>query len=406
MKILLTMAWRNIWRHPARSGVLLAAIVAGMWAGVLMTGIVNGMMQQRIDYMIESEITHAQMHHPEFRTEGNARMYIPEHDEKKAWLKDDDRVKSFTARTITDGMLQSPVKTAGVRIRGVDPASERETTTFYENMVEGDFFDTDMRNPVLLGESLANDHNMEIGNRIVLTFEDVNNELTSAAFNVAGKFKSASSHFDDANVFVRSDDLAHLLADKPIVHEIAMMLTAEDYTRPVVADLNERFEDTETLSWHELSPELSTLIGLQGIYVYILSGIVLLALAFGILNTMLMALFERLREIGVLISIGMSRFRVFSMMMFEAIILSLSGGAAGVFLAWLSIEYLGNTGINFEIFAAGIEEIGWPTTVYPFITTGEFIIVIILVIIIAVLASLYPAYKAFRINPIEAAKDD
>ncbi len=406
MKTLLTIAWRNIWRHPARSGVLLAAIIAGLWAGVLVTGLMNGMMQQRMDYMIESEITYAQVHHPEFRTEGNAWMFIPEHKEITEWLAADDRVKSYTSRVITDGMLQSPVKTSGVRIRGIDPERERETTTFHENMVAGEYLDNEMRNAVLLGESLASDHNMEIGDRIVLTFEDTESELTSAAFNIAGYFKSASSQFDDRNVFVRSEDLSHLLSERPVVHEIAMMLTSDEYTAPVVKEINERFEGVIAQSWYEISPELGTLQAMNGMYVFILNGIILIALAFGILNTMLMAIFERMREIGVLLSIGMSRLKVFAMITLEAIILSLSGAFAGIFLAWLSISYLHNQGVNLEMFAAGIEEIGWPTVIYPFIYTHEFVYVVILVIIIAMLATLYPAFKAFKINPIEAAKDD
>lgn len=405
MKKLLIIAWRNIWRHPARSGVLLAAIVAGLWAGVLTTGLVNGMMQQRMDYMIESEITYAQVHHPEFRTERKVDMAIPEHEKITEWLAGDERVKSFTTRVIGTGMLQSPVKTAGVMIRGIDPVKERQTTTFHENLVSGDYLDVDMRNPILLGARLAGDHNMEPGNRVVLTFEDVNGELTSAAFNVAGTYKSASSHFDDANVFVRAEDLNRLLTKQPIVHEIAMMLTAEEFTIPVVNDINERFEGIEARAWFELSPELGTLQGLSGMYVFILTGIILIALAFGILNTMLMALFERMREIGVLLSIGMSRIRVFLMITFEAIILTLSGASVGIFLAWLTIGYLNKQGVNLEMFAAGIEEIGWPTVVYPFIYPNEFAYIVLLVIFIALLSAVYPAYKAFKLNPIEAAKD-
>jgi ABC-type lipoprotein release transport system permease subunit len=365
MKKLLVIAWRNIWRHPARSGVLLAAIVAGLWAGVVTTGITNGMMQQRMNYMIDSEITHAQVHHPEFRTERKAGMYIPGHEEITARLADDDRVASYTTRVISSGMLQSPVKTAGVMIRGIDPEKERQTTTFHENLTGGDYLDVDFRNPILLGESLARDHNMEPGNRVVLTFEDMDGELTSAAFNVAGTFRSASSHFDDANVFVRAEDLNRLLAhDQPMVHEIAMMLTSDNYCRTVVDELNEQFDGIKAGTWYEISPELGTLQAMSGIYIFILTGIILIALAFGILNTMLMALFERVREIGVLISIGMSRIRVFLMITFGAIIISLSGAFVGILLAALTVNYLSSTGINLEMFAAGIEEIGAPATTY------------------------------------------
>lgn len=406
MKTLITISWRNIWRHPARSSVLLAAIIVGLWAGVIAVGTMNGLMQQRMDYMIESEITHAQLHHPEFLAEGNSWMHIPDHDRIADWLENDPRVVSFTSRTLTDGMLQSPIKTSGVRIRGLDIESESRTTTFHENMVEGEYLDTDMRNAVILGKRLAEEHNMEIGNRIVLTFEDINNELTSASFNIAGFYESASSDYDRRNVLIRSEDFLDILADRPIYHEIAMMLVDEDAAGAIVADLNSEFSGINAQTWRELSPELSMLVELGGIMVYFITMLIMIALAFGILNTMLMALFERMREISMLISIGMSRLRVFMMIMLESIVLTVTGAATGFVLAWLSLMYFTGTGINLEIFAGaeGFAEIGWDQFVYPIMTTGQYVAIVSVVITITLLASLYPALKAIRIDPLEVEK--
>lgn len=405
MKILMTISWRNIWRHPGRSGVLLASIIAGLWAGVMIIGLMNGMFLQRMDYLIDSEITHAQVHHPEFLTEGYSRLYIPNHEEIDEWLRDDTRVRSHTLRTITDGMLQSPVKTSGTRIRGVDPESERQTTTFHENIIDGEYLDSGIRNPVLVGKRLADTHNLELGNRVVLTFEDINNELTSAAFNIAGIFESASPQYDESNVFVNSEDMIRLIADRPIFHEIAMMLHNEDDAEAVTAGLNERFSGIEAQTWYELSPEIRMMVEFGGAMLFIITMIIMLALAFGILNTMLMALFERMREIGVLLSIGMSRIRIFLMIMLEATILTLTGALAGIGLAWLSIRQLSESGINLEMFATGLAEIGWDHMIYPFVEGSEFVTIVILVITITILATLYPAVKAMRINPLEAARD-
>ncbi|TVR82978.1 MAG: ABC transporter permease, partial [Chitinophagaceae bacterium] len=283
MKILLTIAWRNIWRHPGRSGALLAAIIIGLWAGVVTVGLMNAMLQQRMDYMIDSEITHAQIHHPDFRDEGSAWMYIEQHAEITQWLKENPKVTSFTSRTITDGMLQSPVKTSGVSIRGIDVETEPKTTTFHENLVEGEYLDTDMNFPVLLGKSLAEEHNMEIGNRIVLTFERTDNELTSAAFNIAGFYKSASSQYDNMVVFVRNEDLSDLLQDEPLYHEIAMMLTDVEYATEIAEQINATFSDVEAKTWSQISPELGTLAALGGLMLFIVTIVIMIALAFGIL---------------------------------------------------------------------------------------------------------------------------
>jgi len=405
MKTLFTISWRNIWRHPARSSVLLAAIIVGLWACVVTVGLINGLMQQRIDYMIESEITHAQIHNPDFLAEGYSWLYISDHDEITDWLEKDDRVVSYASRTITDGMVQSPIKTSGIRIRGINIESETRTTNFHENIVEGEYLDSDIRNAVIIGETLANDHNVEVGNRIVLTFEDTSNELTSGSFNIVGIFRSASVDYDERNVFIRSNDFIALLGDDEVYHEIGIMLANEELAGPVVEELNEAFPDIHAQTWRQLSPELSMLVELGGVMVILITMIIMIALAFGILNTMLMALFERMREIGMLLSIGMSRLRVFSMIMFESIILTITGAAMGMVLATLSINYFSDTGINLEMFAEGAAQLGWDHIIYPVLTPMEYFTILIVVVLITLVASMYPALKGIRINPLEAAKD-
>ena len=407
MKTLLTISWRNIWRHPARSSVLLAAIIVGLWAGVMAVGTMNGMIQQRMDHVIDSELTHVQVHHPEFLSEGYSWMYLSDHERITSWLNDDERVISYTSRVLTDGMLQSPVKTSGIRIRGIDVESESRTTTFHETIVEGEYLDTDMRNAVIVGSRLAEEHNLDIGHRIVLTFEDVNNELTSGSFNIAGFFQSASADYDKRNVLIRSADFLALLSDEPVYHEIAMILEDDDYASKVASDLNNEFPEIHAQTWNQLSPELNMMIQMGGSMTYIITLIIMVALAFGILNTMLMALFERMREIGMLISIGMSRLRVFAMIMLESVMLSITGAIAGLLLARASLFYFRDSGINLEIFAdaQGFAEIGFDHIIYPIMTAGEYTAILSVVIIITLLASLYPAFKAIRINPLEAAKD-
>ncbi len=405
MKTLIALSWRNIWRHPARSSVLLAAIIVGLWAGVVAVGMVNGLMQQRIDYLIESEITHAQVHHPEFLAEGYSWLDIPDHDEIVSWLENDERVVSFSSRTITDGMVQSPVKTSGVRIRGIDMASETRTTNFHENLVEGEYLDSEIRNAAIIGERLASEHNMEVGNRVVLTFEDINNELISASFNIVGLFRSASVDYDERNVFVRADDFIDLLSDQPVYHEIGIMLSDEEFAAPLVDELNSAFPGIKAQTWRQLSPELSMLVELGGVMVILITMIIMLALAFGILNTMLMALFERMREIGMLLSIGMSRRRVFGMIMLEAFILTIAGAVVGMSLATLSINYFSDAGLNLEMFAEGAAQLGWDHIIYPTLSIAEYAVILAVVVMITLLASVYPAIKGIRINPLEAARD-
>ena len=405
MKMLLSISWRNIWRHPARSGVLMGAIIAGLWAGILVSALTNGWIQQRFDNLIQEEITHAQVHHPEFLTERDVSMYVPNTDEIFSFLDGDERVQSYAARTLSDGMIQSPLTSSGVQIRGVQTESERATTTFHENVIAGEYLDSDIRNPILLGEKLAEKLNVEIGNRIVLTFQDLDNELTSASFNIIGIFKTASTPHDERNVFVKAEDVQELLGGA-VYHEIAMMLQDEELAEEVTADLNNAFDNISAESWYELSPELRYITDMGGNLIVYIMGVIMLALAFGILNTMLMAIFERMKELGMLLAIGMSKLRVFLMIMLESVILTLSGAVVGLILTYLTLDYVGEKG--FDMTSMGGEsmaQFGYDAVVYPIAYTSDYVTTIILVVITALLAAIYPAIKALKLKPGEVVRD-
>jgi ABC-type lipoprotein release transport system permease subunit len=406
MKILLSISWRNIWRHPARSGVLIGAIVAGLWAGVLVSALMNGWIHQRFVNLIQEEITHVQIHHPEFLTEREPWMYIADANGIFEYLRTDQRVLSYSARTLSDGMIQSPLTSSGVQIRGIQTDRERATTTFHENLIEGDYLDVEIRNPILLGQKLAEKLNVETGNRIVLTFQDLENEITSGSFTITGIFRTASTPYDERNVFVRTEDLQNLLAGGPVYHEVAIMLQHEGLSDSLTIDLNEEFTGIKAETWYQLSPELRYITDMGGGMVVYIMAVIMLALAFGILNTMLMAIFERMRELGMLLAIGMSKLRVFFMIMMESVILTLTGATAGLILVYFTLGYLGEKGIDMtSVGGESMAEFGYDAIIFPFAYTDDYITTIILVTITAILAAVYPAIKALRLNPGEVVRE-
>ena len=381
------------------------AIVAGLWAGILVSALTNGWIHQRFVNLIQEEITHAQIHHPEFRTEGEPWMYIENSDDIFSFLDRDERILSWSARALIGGMIQSPLTSSGVQIRGVQTDRERATTTFHENLTEGDYLDSELRNPVLLGERLANKLNVEVGNRIVLTFQDLDNEITSGSFTISGLFRTASNPYDERNVFVRDVDLQELLGDA-VFHEIAMMLQDEGLSEAVTSNINNEFENIVAESWYELSPELRYITDMGGGLIVYIMAVILLALAFGILNTMLMAIFERMRELGMLLAIGMNKMRVFFMIMLESVILTLTGAAGGLLLAWLTLEYLGEKGIDMTSMGGdSMAEFGYDAVVYPIAYSNDYLTTITLVVITALLAAIYPAFKALSLNPGEVVRE-
>ncbi len=158
--------------------------------------------------------------------------------------------------------------------------------------------------------------------------------------------------------------------------------------------------------WENLSPELAMMSSWLNLMLYLFVGIILLALGFGIVNTMLMVVLERVRELGMLIAIGMNRKRVFSMILFETVFLSLTGGVIGIFLSWIAISILFHFGIDLSSFSDGLEAIGYPTIIYPTVDFQSYVKVTLMVILTGILASIYPAFHAIRLKPAEAIREE
>jgi ABC-type lipoprotein release transport system permease subunit len=404
--MLFSIAWRNIWRHPGRSSVLIASIVAGMWAGIMVSSWANGLIEQRVNNVINEELTHAQIHHPEFLTEREPGMYIEPYDKIISFLESDSRVQAYSSRTLLDGMVQSAATTSGVRIFGVDKTMERETTTFHQNLTEGEYLDSDLRNPVFIGEKLINKLNVEIGDRIVLTFQNIDNEITSGAFTLSGVFRTGQNLYDEQTVYVNRDDLLDLIASRPLFHEIAIMLHDRDQGDALVSDINQQFGSVTAETWIELSPEMRYMTQASGSYMFYIMIVILFALAFGILNTMTMAIFERMRELGMLMAIGMNKLRIFVMIMLESVMLTLTGAAVGMFVGYLTVNYFNRNGLDLTAIGGDSFEIwGYGALVYPYINPEEYLYVMFLVIATALLAAIYPALKALKLVPGEVVRE-
>jgi ABC-type lipoprotein release transport system permease subunit len=406
MNTLFTIAWRNIWRNRSRSRVLLGAILVGVCSGVAVSALSNGMVKQRFVRLIENEISHVQIHHPQYRAERELQFSLPQPELLFDYLDEHALVEAYTPRTITDGMIQSPVTGAGVLVLGVDPSLEALTTGIDQAISVGSFLgDNNTRNPVILGTRLAKKLKMDVGNRIVLSFQDVNGELVSAAFTVEGIISSASPSLDERQVFVKGTDLRALLGDSAKYHQILVRAVDQKHSSALTSAINNRFGGIHAQTWYQISPELMFYAQTGNMVIYIVMGVIMLALAFGILNTMLMSIHERYREIGMLLAIGMNKRRVFIMITIESVLLTLTGAFSGMILAVFLIWYASGTGVDLGFFGDGVQQFGFDTVIYPSIGPPEFVGITLLVIITALIAAAYPAFKALRIPPAQAIRD-
>lgn len=402
--MLAKLSWKNIWRNKKRSLVLIISVILGLWAGVFVMGFYKGIMDQRIDDAIEKESSHIQIHHPKFNDEKLLKYAIEDADKIVDEITSMDSVRSVSARSKIQGMIASSRSTAGIQINGINPENEDKTTRMGSNIVEGNYFTGIKRNPILISKKTADKLKLKLRSKLVLTFQDVDNNITSALFRVDGIFKSSNGSFDEQNVFVRNSDIQKHLGNENYIHEIAILLKEHDNLNTYEKAIKSIYPDLEVRSWIEIIPGMSFMINSMDTALYVILWIIMLALLFGIVNTMLMAVLERTREIGMLMSIGMNKYKIFSIIIIETIFIIIIAGPLGMLLAYMTIKYYGGQGIDLKVIGEGLENMGYASVIYPTLIFKYYLNVLLQVIFMAFLGSIYPAFKALKLNPVVAIR--
>jgi ABC-type lipoprotein release transport system permease subunit len=245
-----------------------------------------------------------------------------------------------------------------------------------------------------------------LGKRIEITVRSATGKEMRDVFRVVGIYKTSNSMFDQMNAFALNTDLLHLTelrADQ--CHEIAVMCKNEKSIESVVVNIKKSFPQFTVKTWKQIQPESGMMAGITDLYNIVFMSLILFALGFGIVNTMLMTVLERVKELGMLMAIGMNRRKVFIMLLLETIYLCLTGGIIGMILGYCIVSAT-SSGISLEMFAEGFESFGYSSVIYPMIETRFYVEVTVLVIFTGIIASFYPARKAISLKPAEALHTD
>lgn len=398
------LSWRNLWRHRARSLAIISSVVLGTWAGAFIMSIYYGMAEGRVKIAIEQEVSHLQAHHPNFRDEFEAKWHFTE-GSMDALLPKMPGLKAYSLRSQAQGMLANASGSNGVQINGVDPERENATRGLKAMVKTGDYFDPAKHNQILVGKKLADKMKLSPGAKVVLTFQDIRQEIVSGAFRVAGLYESPNAPLDERNVYLRREELNTLLGTPGGVMEAAVLLSGEENVSESLAWWKANSPDLQIEDWRSISPEVALVMSSIDVSSIIIFVIILIALAFGIVNTMLMAVLERTREIGMLMAIGMNRLRIFRMIVFETLLLALVGCPVGLAIAWITVEWLGKTGIDLSSIAGNVMKgFGYAAVIYPVLPLEKISQIIMLTSGTALLASVFPAWKALRLRPAEAIR--
>ncbi len=402
--MLFTLAWRNIWRNKRRSSIIIAAIAVGLLCGLFTSAIMFGMGESLINTTIDRDLGHLQIHTKTFEDDKLLTDTIPATLTILKDIKSQPNVAGVSARLIIEGMISSATSSGGVRVTGIQPQDEMKVTSVHNNIVAGKYFEADQSNQILIGFKLAENLGIKEKSKIVLSFQGLDGSIIYGAFRVTGIFRTESTMFDRSTVFIKENDILSLLASEPIYHEIVVRLNSSQNVDTLYNNLVKNYKHLSVKNWKELAPELKLMDEMIGLQLSIFMGVILFALLFGITNTMLMSVLERVREFGVLMAIGMKRKKVFSMIILETITLAIVGGIVGMILAIITITYFGFAGINLSAFAAGLSEWGLGTILYPVLPVSFYLSITVMILLTAVFSAMYPAIKAIKLKPAKAIR--
>lgn len=402
LRIITTLAWRNLWRNHRRTIIMLAAISIGAWAMIFMTSLMRGMVNEMLRDGIRALPGHVQVHHPDYRDDPSVSNLVSMSAAEIGDALTAEGVERFSARVRVPAIISSERESRGVILIGADPASEVAINAIGSDIAEGRGLESIEDGGVVIGRELAGKLETEVGKRVVLMSQDPDNEVADRGFRVVGFFEANLAAHEEAFVFAGRATVQKMLRINDRVSEVAVM--SDDYriVDPLLAKVRTAIpEPDEVLPWTGLDEYLGTMMGVMDGFVLVWVIVIFMALSFGLVNTLVMAVFERVREIGLMLALGMRPSSILGQIIVESLMLLTLGLVIGNALAWASVIPLAD-GIDISIVAEGMEMFGASSVLYPEMERQDVIMANLVVLVLGFLASLSPAWRASRYEPVEA----
>ena len=399
------LAWRNIWRNPRRTAVILTAVVIGAWSMIFLAALMRGVVDGMVKNGIATLTGHVQIHQRDYPADPVVDHRIENPRSLLQVLEENLPAGScWSARVRVNAVAGNARHSAGVTLVGIDPGQEAKVSFIGAGVTRGAYLKTDTPSGILIGRALADKFQTRLGRKIIITSQDAKGDVVSRAFRIAGIFQAEMESTEKGFVFVNLTVAQKMLKMGPAVSEVAVMLPGHGMAREVAAKLQSILDRDEyrVRTWRQALPLLTAMLKLYDNFIFIWFVVVFVAMGFGIVNTTLMAVFERMREIGVLKALGMRPGRVILTIEMETFFILIIGLLAGNLLGFLSCWALSFHGIDLSALAQGVEFAGMARIIYPVLKSRDLINANLVVMGLGLLVTLYPAVKAARFKPVEA----
>jgi ABC-type lipoprotein release transport system permease subunit len=401
----LQLAWRNIWRNKRRTAIILTAVVIGIWSMILLGSLMRGMAAGMIQNGIATLTGHIQVHHQGYRDDPAVENSITDPAAVEAAIRKTMPPGTLWAGRVRVNAVASNARhSSGVTLVGIDPGPEAKISFIGSAVSRGKYLSPDDKNGIIVGEALLDKFETKLGRKLVLMSQNTDREIASRAFRIVGVFKAEMEATEKQYVFVNRSQGQKMLELENAISEISIIFPdkpdhPDAYQRLKTALQGRNFE---VHTWRELLPFQMAYLKILDGFMWIWYLVVFVAMGFGIVNTTLMAVYERMREFGLLKALGMKPWWIIREVLTESLLLLITGLAIGNFLAFVSILILSGSGIDLSALAAGAEYAGMTRVIFPAVAVKDLLMSNFIVLILGILVSAYPAVKAAKFTPVEA----
>ncbi|RLB29159.1 MAG: ABC transporter permease [Deltaproteobacteria bacterium] len=398
------LGWRNIWRNPRRTAVIMIAVIIGVWSMIFLGALMRGMIEDMIENGIATLTGHIQVHHKGYRDDPVIENSIADLNTIESALESLlPPGTQWTPRVRVNGIASNARHSDGVTLVGIDPELEAKVSFIGHAVTQGRYLTLDEENGILVGKALIDKFETKLGRKLVLMSQDTSGEIASRSFRIVGVFRAEMEATEKQFAFVTMHAAQRMLRLQGDISEVSIRLKDQGETDRVTNALKETLPSAyEVHSWRDLLPLLSAYMRLFDGFMWLWYLVVFIAMGFGIVNTMLMAVFERIREFGLLKALGMRPWWIIKEVLAESFFLLVIGMAIGNTLGLLSVLALSGSGIDLSALAAGTEYVGMARVIYPAVSGKDVAMANLMVFILGLLVSVYPAAKAARFTPVEA----
>ncbi|MBW2090757.1 MAG: ABC transporter permease [Deltaproteobacteria bacterium] len=395
-------AWRNLWRNKRRTGITLAAVTLNTAILIMVYALMDGMIKHTIDSATNVVIGEAQAHAASYRDDRSFYKNLP--DPSSLLEKAAEHDIGAAPRSYGYGLVSVGSKSAGAVFWGIDPGIEKKVFDLSDNIEYGRFLSDQPEQGIVLGKKLARSLHASVGTEIIVVVQAADGSLGNELYTVTGILKSVGDSIDRGAAILHQDDFRELFVSGGRVHEIAFNSRGKIPAEDIAALMSPTGQGVEVRTWRELLPMLNDMVRLFDTVIWIFTAIFFLAAALGVMNTMLMATYERIREFGVLKAIGASPWRIVGNMASEAFVLSVTAAVIGLALGLLGTYYFETVGIDTSVFAG---EFSFSGVAFDPIWRAVFsikavVIPVVVMCVMCTIASLYPAIIAARLDPVRA----